>query len=337
MTAVVEQRILILGAGAIGGITAALMQGSVRRVVVVGSGREHIDLVRDPGLRLDRLGEVRHVPLEAYGPCEDIAGEFDFCLIAVKAPALESALEPVVRRGAVETFVSLGNGLVHERIAAIVGGDRLIVATVEWGATNLGPGHVRQTSENPIVLGELDGTIRSRTRRLARALAAVAEVKVTTNIAGQLWSKLVLNSALSGLSVIGGCNCAEVVSDPHGGLALRQLWSEGYWLGIRQGLTLEPILGMDPAELASEDPAVFGPALQRVVDESGPTRASMLQDIERGRLTEVDVINGAVVARARALGRDAPRNRRVLALVHGFERGEIRPSRHLFAEISGPV
>lgn len=336
MTTVVEQRILIVGAGAIGGITAALMQGSVRRVAVIGSGREHIQLLRDPGLRLDRRREVRHVPLEAYASGEDVAGEFDFCLIAVKAPVIEAALDPVVRRGGIDTFVSLGNGLVHERIAAIVGGDRLIVATVEWGATNLGPGHLRQTSENPIVLGELDGTIRPRTRQLARALATVAEVKVTTNIAGALWSKLVLNSALSGLSVIGGCNCAEVVSDPHGRLALRQLWSEGYQLGLRQGLTLEPILGMDPAALASEDPALYGPALERVVDQSGPTRASMLQDIERGRQTEVDVINGAVVARARGLGCDAPCNRRIVALVHDFERGELRPSRHLFAEIVGP-
>jgi 2-dehydropantoate 2-reductase len=61
----------------------------------------------------------------------------------------------------------------------------------------------------------------------------------------------------------------------------------------------------------------------------------MLQDIERGRPTEVDVINGAVVARARELQCDAPCNRRIVALVHGFEHGELRPSRRLFAEIVG--
>jgi 2-dehydropantoate 2-reductase len=92
---------------------------------------------------------------------------------------------------------------------------------------------------------------------------------------------------------------------------------------------------MDPAALASADPAVYRPALERVVEQAGPTRASMLQDIERGRPTEVDVINGAVVARARELQCDAPCNRRIVALVHGFEHGELRPSRRLFAEIVG--
>ncbi len=333
MRAAAQQRILVVGAGAIGGITAALLQGVVERVAVIGRDRRHVELLRDRGLRLERGGATSYVPLEAYASGEELAGEFDFCLIAVKAPALEPALAPLVSRGGIGAFVSLGNGLVHDRIAAIVGAERLIAATVEWGATNLGPGHVRQTSENPIALGELDGTIRPRTRRLARVLEAVAEVKLTSNIAGALWSKLLLNSALSGLSVVGGCNCADALGDPHGGFALRRLWAEGHRLGVWQGLTLEPVLGMDPAALASDDPDVYRPALELVVAESGPARASMLQDIERGRLTEVDVINGAVVARARALRSDAPCNRRVLALVHGFERGELRPSRALFAQI----
>jgi 2-dehydropantoate 2-reductase len=332
---VVHQRILIVGAGAIGGITAALMQPHVDRVALIGSDRESTDLLREPGLQLERRGELRRVPLEAHRSAATVEGEFAFCLIAVKAPALQVALEPLVARGGIQNFVSLGNGLVQDRIAALVGDERLIAGTVEWGATNIGPGHLRQTSENPFVIGELDGSVRPRTEQLLEALATFSPARITTNITGALWSKLILNSALSGMSVVGGCDCAQVITHPAGRLALRSVWSESYQLGLAQGLELEAILGMEPGALGSPDPAIYGPALEHTLEQSGPTRASMLQDIERGRLSEVDVINGAVVARARQLGATAPFNARVLELVHSFERGELAPSADLFAEVAG--
>jgi 2-dehydropantoate 2-reductase len=128
-----------------------------------------------------------------------------------------------------------------------------------------------------------------------------------------------------------------VLNDSEGRVALRRLWSEGYELGMSQRLTLEPILGMPAGAVASPDPAVYGPGLDVLLEKSGPTRASMLQDIERGRLTEVDVINGAVVARAHALGARAPGNERVLELVHSFERGERKPSTELFAAVAASL
>lgn len=323
----------MIGAGAIGGITAALLEGAVSRVAVLDANRGHVARLRDPGLRLDRLGAVRDVRLDAYTSVDELAGEFDFGLIALKAPTLEAALAPVAARGCVETFVALGNGLVHDRIAAIVGRDRLIAGTVEWGATNVGPGHLRQTTDNPFVIGELDGQPRERTQALARALAPVAEVRVTGNIGGQLWSKLLVNSALSGLGVVGGCTYGEVASDPAGRVAIQELWAEGYQLGVDQGLVLEPVLGIEAGDLAADDPEARDRALETVVRHAGATRASMLQDVERGLKTEVDVINGAVVARAHELGREAPCNERVVKLVHRFECGELKPSPSLFAGV----
>jgi 2-dehydropantoate 2-reductase len=331
---VIEQRILVVGAGAIGGVIAAMMQGSVRRVAVLGSDRPATDRLRDPGLEVERGTSLTRVPLEAYRSAADVDGEFDFCLLAVKAAALDQVLPALEQRGGIDTFVSLGNGLVQDRIAAYVGEQRLMAATVEWGSTNIGDGRVRQTSNSPTVLGELDGSVRPRTEALAGALSTVGEVRVTSNMRGQLWSKLILNSALSGMSVVGGCECSRVLNDPDGRVALRRLWAEGYELGLSQQLTLEPILGMPAGTVASPDPAVYRPGLDVLLEKSGPTRASMLQDIERGRPTEVDVINGAVVARAHARGARAPHNERVLELVHSFERGERSPSTELFAAVA---
>jgi 2-dehydropantoate 2-reductase len=325
--------VLIVGTGAIGGTLAARMTGEVQRVVALDANREHVERLRDPGLTLDRLDESVQVRLEAYTSVDEIEGEFDFALISVKAPAIEAALTPLVERDMVNSYVSLGNGVVHDRISAIVGAERLLVGTVELGATNLGPGHVRQTTINPFVIGELDGSIRDRTRALARVLEPVDEVRVTDNIAGQLWSKLLVNSALSGLGVAGGCTYGEVAAHPEGREAIFEVWREGYELGMAQGLSLETVLGISPSELASSDAGERSAALEIVIGHAGATRASMLQDIDRGVRTEVDVINGGVVSTARMIGAYAPLNASVVEIVQEYERGEASPSTEAFARV----
>src|ERR671911_455160 len=130
----IDASILVIGAGAIGGVTAAKMEGGVRRVNV----------------------------LDAHADPSDFEDPFDFALVTLKAPHLEAALDPLVERGLARTFVSLGNGLVQDRIAAIVGTENLIVGTVEWGATNLGAGHLAQTTDGPFVIGEPDGDTKVR-------------------------------------------------------------------------------------------------------------------------------------------------------------------------------
>ena len=117
----IEASVLVVGAGAIGGVTAAKMDGSVRRVTVLDANEEHAEKLRDPGLLLDDLGEESHVRLDAHADPDDLHDPFDFALVTLKAPHLEAALGPLVERGLARAFVSLGNGLVQDRIASIVG------------------------------------------------------------------------------------------------------------------------------------------------------------------------------------------------------------------------
>jgi 2-dehydropantoate 2-reductase len=332
---VIDASVLVIGGGAIGGVTAGLMTGHVRRVAVLDANHEHVSLLRDPGLRLDELGTERIVPLEAYGSVAEIDGRFDFGLVTLKAQNLEAALAEIVARDLVEVFAGLGNGLVQDRVAALVGRERLVAGIVEWGATNLGAGHLSQTTRNVFVVGELDGSARERTDRLARVLATVAEVRVSTNIRGQIWSKLLVNSAFSGLGVVGGVLYRDVAAHDAGRRALCGLWSEGHRVGLAEGLELEPVLGIAADELVvavdgQPDWARIERALDTALALAGATKASMLQDVERGALTEVDVINGAVVERAATHGLPAPLNARVVELVHQFERGERAPSTDLY-------
>ena len=222
---------------------------------------------------------------------------------------------------------------MQDRISAIVGNENLVVGTVEWGATNLGAGHLAQTTRAPFVVGEPDGATKQRTRLLADALGTVTDVRITENISGQVWSKLLVNSAFSGLGAVSGLLYREVIADPAGKEAALAVWREGYDVGMAQGITLDEVLGVPAESLVvrgPEDKQRADEALEVAMGYAGATKASMLQDLEKGAKTEVDVINGGVVERGREYGVETPLNERVVELMHEMERGEQRPGRDVF-------
>jgi 2-dehydropantoate 2-reductase len=312
----IDASVLVVGGGAIGGVTAAKLTGAVRRVVVLDASEEHVARLNE-GLKLDELGEERTVKIDAV--TEPPEEEFDFILVTLKA-AHHEAVKPL--RG---TFVSLGNGLVQERLAKLVGADNLISGIVEWGATNLGPGHLAQTTEGPFVVGPPS----DRTQRLAEVLAPAGEVRVADDIDSVIWAKLLVNSVFSGLGAVAGQTYADVVADPAGKAVALRMWQEGYEVGLAQGLKPGKVLGVEAKALAEGDTAALEEAMRR----HGATYASMLQDLERGALTEVDVIDGAVVEKGREQGIPTPLHERVTELIHASERGERAPSPDALAEL----
>lgn len=322
-------RVLIIGGGALGGVMAARLSRSGHDVVVLDANEPHVARMRDPGLDVDLVGERLVIPLQAVSAVEDLEGAFDYGLVTLKAPHIESALAPLSRRGLVDAYVSLGNGLVQDRIQAAVGADRLLVGTVSWGATNFGPGRVAQTTIAPFALGELNGEMTSRLKQLGSVLADIAEVHFTDNIQGQVWSKLLLNSTFSGLGVVTGLVYGDVMKLPAGPALAMALWTEGFAIAEAQKLTLDMVAGILPRDIAvlnSQDVPVSRQAINRLMESLGPTKASMLQDVEKGVTTEVDVINGGVSSVGRAVGIQTPLNDAVVSIVHEYESGLSRPS-----------
>jgi 2-dehydropantoate 2-reductase len=325
----IDASVLVVGGGAIGGVTAAKMTGHVRRVVVLDADERHVARLRDPGLVFDEPGAQHTVALDAVSAADELDGHFDFALIAVKSPWHRAALEPLVAGASIDAFVSLGNGLIQDRMAGLVGADRLLSCIVEWGGTNLGPGRVVRDTIAPMVVGELDGSERERTRLLARCLEPVAEVRLTRNLRGQIWSKLLVNSAFTGLSAVSGLRYRGVAEHPDGRTAVYAIWAEGVAVGEAEGLVLDTVLGVEPHELVDRDDA----ALARMMAIAGNTKPSMLQDLEQGRATEVDVVNGGVAQRGRAHAIATPFNDRVVELVHAMERGERSPAARELTEL----
>jgi 2-dehydropantoate 2-reductase len=329
----IDARLLIVGGGAIGGITAAKLTGEVARVVVLDADDRHVQRLREPGLTYQEAGAEHTVVLDAVSSAAELDGDFDFALIAVKSPFHRAALEPLVAAGRIAAFVTLGNGLIQDRIAELVGPDRLLSCIVEWGGTNLGPGRLVRDTIAPMVVGELDGAERERTRLLARCLEPVGEVRVTRNLRGQIWSKLLVNSALTGLSAVSGLRYRGVAEHPDGRTAIYEIWAEGFAVGWAEELVLERVLDVEPRELVDRDDA----ALARMMAIAGNTKPSMLQDLEQGRATEVDVVNGGVAQRGRAHGIATPFNDRVVELVHAMERGERSPAADELIELVATV
>lgn len=332
------ERIVVVGGGAIGGVTAAQMTQAGHDVTVLDADRAHTAALREPGLLFEEVdGHVSRRCLQAVSDPADLAGHFGYGLLTVKSLALRSAVAPLVEGDLVDTYVSLGNGLVHDLVESLVGRDRLIVGLVEWGATNLGPGHLRQTTDAPTVVGELDGNYTERLARLQRVLASIAEAKTTSTIANQVWTKLLLNSTFSGLGAIGGCLYREVVADPVGRDVALQLWREGYETALALGMTPGEIFAIPASRLVAGGEtgrAAAESALEQLMVRAGPTKASMLQDLQRSRRTEVDVINGGVAAAARSVGREAPLNAEVTRIVHEIEEGAFRAGPDAFRRLA---
>jgi 2-dehydropantoate 2-reductase len=287
----IDAAVLVVGGGAIGGITAAKLAGTVRRVTVLDANAEHVARLRDPGLVYEEAGGEHRVRLDAVVSPDELTGDYDFALVAIKAP-------------------------VHH----LVGPERLLACLVEWAGSNAGPGRLIRDTVGPMVVGELDGAERERTRRLAGCLEGVGPVRVSANIRGQIWSKLLVNSTFTALSAVSGLRYGEAAAHPGGRVAAFGLWAEGVRVAEAEGLVLEPVLDAEPHEML--DPGAREDALARMMAVAGNSRPSMLQDLEAGRATEIDVINGGVAARGRAHGVPTPLNDLAVELVHAMERGE---------------
>jgi 2-dehydropantoate 2-reductase len=328
----VDLDVLVVGGGAIGGVTAALMTDGVRRVMVPDANGEHVARMRHPGLELDQLGERRTVRLDAYSDPAELPAAPEFALVTLKAAYLQAALPAL--RDRVQTFVSLGNGLVQDRVASLVGSERLLVGTVEWGATNLGPGRLAQTTRAPFVIGEPDGSDSERLQRLRALLQTAGEVRVSHNIRGQVWSKLLINSTWSGLGAASGLLYRQVAEHPVGRRLAVEVWREGVAVGHAQDLELQELVGIPAEDIASSDPEVSDRAIDTMIGQLGATKASMLQDLERDVPCEVDVINGAVVQCGADHGVPTPLNAGIVELVHSYEDGSAQPSAEAFDRLA---
>ena len=334
-------RILVMGCGAIGGVLSACLAETGQDVTVVTTNASIHAAVKERGLKLVGEGTPRHVPTSSsfrlsFGVP---AGEtFDYVLLATQPPQVEeaaaTAAPALAKNGA---MICLQNGLCEERVAKIVGDDRVIGGVVAWGATMPEPGMYERTASGGFTLGHLEGAFASHHDGLVRALEAVGPVEITENLRGKRWSKLAINCAISSLGTIGGDRLGALLQHRTVRRLALEIMTEVVQVARRENVKLEKVSGtldlnwiaLDDAERkVSGSPSLVAKhgLLLAVGFRYRRMRSSMLSAIERGRVPAVDFLNGEVIDRARKHGLRLTTNEAVRSMVWEVASGKTKPS-----------
>jgi len=349
-----DKRIVVVGAGAIGGYTGGNLAHNGFDVTLVDPWPEHVEAIRKDGLSLEgitaeesvvarpktlHLTELQHFSKER---------PIDIAFISVKSYDTEWAAT-MIRQYLAPTgyVVSLQNCINEERIAGVVGWGRTVGAIAAILSAELyAPGKIRRTgAKNPpghevYRVGEVHGRMTQRIEELGAMIRTVDTCKVTDNLWGERWSKLCVNGMHNGVSAASGLSGNDMRQDERVRRVIIKLGGEAVRIGQALGYRLEDIAGQDSETLAraSEgDRAALDSveslmlALRNSQQRSEHQRPSMGQDMAKGRRTEIDFINGVIVERGREIGLPAPTHEKLIAAVKRVELGRATPSpEHLY-------
>ncbi|HEY4177384.1 MAG TPA: 2-dehydropantoate 2-reductase [Kofleriaceae bacterium] len=340
-----QPRILVLGAGGIGGIVAATLMEVGSPVTAVSTNASIRAAVDTAGFRVVDEGEERTVR-GWVSPAPE--GKYDLAILATQPPQVEDAARTALAHLNEDAeVVVLQNGLCEDRIAAIVGKDRVIGGIVAWGASMPEPGRYERTASGGFSLGRMNGALDANLRRVAELLEAVGPVTLTSNLAGARWSKLALNCAVSALGTIAGERLGGLVRVRRYRRLALEIMTEAVAVAKAEGISLEKVAGtldLNWIALSEADRASSGSLalagkhalLVAVGLRYRRMRSSMLAAIERGRTPAIDFLNGEIVARGGARGIATPFNQRVVESVWAISKGKAKSSRDLLDSICGP-
>jgi 2-dehydropantoate 2-reductase len=308
-------RIAIIGSGAMGSLFGGKLAQAGASVLLYDLYKEHVEAVRRDGLAIEdaATGAVSVARPEASADPASVRGA-DVLVVFVKSTATEAVaaqFAPLAGKEAIA--LTLQNGLGNEAILRRrFGADRTAAGVTSQGATFLGPGKIRHAGRGPTHMCMADG----RNERLAGLAAflerAGFETHVEKDVAGLVWSKLVVNAGINALTAL--------LNQPNGLLAD---FAETRALMADLVAEAVAVAGARGIRLNYADPLA---AVLEVAKKTGANRSSMLQDFDRKRESEIDFINGAIVREAEALGIPAPVNATVTRLIRTLDRIHAEPA-----------
>lgn len=300
-------KIAVIGCGAMGSIYAARLAGAGNEVLVVDRYQPGIDQIARHGLRVSGPGYDQTVQLRAdtVAPAETM----DLIVLAVKAADVSAAAQqalPMLGEGT--SVLTIQNGLGSaETVAGIVGDERLAVGIASgFGAARLAPGHVHHNAMRAMRFGAYSELDRSTVESIAQVWAdAGFDAAAVPDIAAMQWEKLICNVAYSAPCALTGMTVGQVMDDPDMGPVSRAAAKEAWRVAFASDINIDV---PDPVEHVR----AFGAGMP-------DAKPSALLDHEARRVSEIDVINGAVPRQGARVGVDAPVNATLTALVRAIE------------------
>ncbi|MEQ8709422.1 MAG: 2-dehydropantoate 2-reductase [Rhodospirillales bacterium] len=290
-------KIAIVGTGAMGCIYAALLADAGHEIWAIDVNEAHVTAMQTKGLRVEGASGDRVVKVNATTKVAD-AGVCDLVIIATKGMHVAAACKSATSLIGPDSMVlSIQNGLGGPDIAAsLLGEDRVMVGVVGgFGASMVGPGHARHAGMELVRLGERVGPVTPRLETVAETWRSGGfKVKCFDDIDQLIWEKLICNVGLSGPCGITGYSVGELLEDADAFGLTAAAVTEAF--AVAKGRKIK---------LDFDDPVAYVRNFASKIPNSKP---SLLQDIEAGRMSEIDVINGAIPPAAEALGLSAPVN-----------------------------
>lgn len=288
-------KIAIIGPGGIGCLFATLLTEGGHDVCLIDRRPDRATLIAVEGVVIEKNGDLRRIPLRANAHPTDI-GNVELIILCVKAHETAGTARSIMALAGPQTGVlSMQNGLGNmEVISRIVGSKNVFAGVTTQGATVIGLNHIRHAGAGLTMIGSIDHS-NSSANKLAKMLTlAGIKSESVSDTPALLWSKLVTNAAICPVSALSGLTNGQIASDEKWRSLLCRAAEEGAKVAAAKGIKL---MHADPARAALE-----------VCNNTAGNISSMLQDIRRGRKTEIMMINGAIVRAASEVGIEVPTN-----------------------------
>ena len=344
-------RAAVVGCGSLGGVIAGkLFKKLGKNLIVISRNREINSSIYTNGLVVNTgLGIIKAYP-KIIESTSEMDVPVDIAVVTTKVNTLESAVKDIIpyisKKGAV---VLLQNGLEGVKLKERFGWEKIVLASVLWGASMDRPGEYTVTAEGPFIVEAVESgenyshkampgvSGSAQSELVAEILKNVFPVRISNNIRGVLWSKLVINASLTSLGAITGLSFGELVQNRKARSLSLRIGREIYTVSRKEGVKLATLpgglIGINiPLLLSLNMIPVFlkHEIIKLIGKKHANTQSSMLASIKRGRKTEVDYLNGVIVMLAEKHGIDVPVNKRVVEIVKMLEEKELKPDpRHL--------
>ncbi len=322
---------LVIGPGALGVIVAVRLKNAGHRVDAAARNAASAKALPEVWEAIDPQGNVQKAAIPMVtSPAR--AGPYDALVLATKCEDAEKALQKWLPCLAADgVVIALQNGIIGDELARIAM-DRL-ECTVALPATLLAPGRSEQTADGTFIIGPWpDGRMEAATpaELAGRLMVDVVPTQIHRNMLGVKWTKLCLNSAITGLGVLTGQNLGQLLDNRLARTALVHVVSEGHEAGLAHDVAFERVAGFTPRLVAVKRPNKLSIAKSHLIlrvmgAKFRRQRSSSLQSLERGRRTEIPQLNGFIVAAAREADLDVPVNAAIVRIVEEIEAGDRQP------------
>ena len=321
----------IYGAGSLGTVLGAYITKNGGEIDLINRNKAHVDALKKNGAKITGTVDLT-VPVKAMTP-DEMTDKYDLIILLTKQLYNVEVLEGLLPFMNDDCLVcTMQNGIPELSVSKVVGEDRTLGCTVAWGATLLEPGVAELTSEPDSLSFGLGcfGKKPGNFDEVKKLLELMCPVEVEENFIGVRWSKLLINAAFSGMSTVTGGTFGEAAETKSSRPMVQMIIKECIDVAEKAGIEIAPVQGKNITALFG-----FKTAIKKKISfmliplgikKHRLLKASMLQDIEHGKKTEVDFINGIVVEYGKKYEVPTPYNKKVVEIVHAIEDGKLQPS-----------